>query len=276
MKVAILQACIQLQSPSRYDVTVRVARDDGIPRPGGLRGRSQPGSIQRERKRPQRAHGRGDHLRRRRRRARPARSGCRRLAVVAGALNAEDPLRSPAGERPVPAVVRRFEEHRLPELVVAAGARDPDVSHAAAAPGRLPVRLAGDPGGPVPSRLALVHLAQSRGSRPWPSPSTPSPLVSAAPPYREPRGRWRGSRARQQPGGRRACVRMDASETDVRSITMQFSTSGWLPAARRGTAGPGSSHLPSRPGRTARPAPPRRPRRIRGSGRRAARRRRRT
>ena len=35
----------------------------------------------------------------------------------------------------MPAVVRRFEEHRLPELVVAAVARDPDVSHAAAAAG---------------------------------------------------------------------------------------------------------------------------------------------
>jgi hypothetical protein len=37
------------------------------------------------------------------------------LAVVAGALKAEDPCGHPAGERPVPAVVRRFEEHRLPE-----------------------------------------------------------------------------------------------------------------------------------------------------------------
>jgi hypothetical protein len=42
----------------------------------------------------------------------------------------------------VPAVVRPFEEHRLPELVVAAVARDSDVSHAAAAPGSLPGRLA--------------------------------------------------------------------------------------------------------------------------------------
>ena len=48
----------------------------------------------------------------------------------------------PAGERPVPAVVRRLVEHCLPELVVAVGARDPDVSRAAAAPGRLPGRLA--------------------------------------------------------------------------------------------------------------------------------------
>ena len=42
----------------------------------------------------------------------------------------------------MPTVVRRFEEHGLPELVMAAGAGDPDVSHAAAAPGRLPGRLA--------------------------------------------------------------------------------------------------------------------------------------
>ena len=42
----------------------------------------------------------------------------------------------------MPAVVRRLEEHRLPELVVAAVAYDPDVSHAAAAPGRFPGRCA--------------------------------------------------------------------------------------------------------------------------------------
>ena len=42
----------------------------------------------------------------------------------------------------MPAVVRRLEEHCLPELVVAAVARDPDVSHAAAAPGSLAGRLA--------------------------------------------------------------------------------------------------------------------------------------
>ena len=48
----------------------------------------------------------------------------------------------PAGERPVPAVVRRFEEHRLPALVVAAVACDPDVSHAAAARGGFPGWLA--------------------------------------------------------------------------------------------------------------------------------------
>jgi hypothetical protein len=42
----------------------------------------------------------------------------------------------------VPAVVRRLVEHRLAELVVAAVAGDPDVSHAAAASGRFPGRLA--------------------------------------------------------------------------------------------------------------------------------------
>ena len=42
----------------------------------------------------------------------------------------------------MPAVVWRLEEHCLPELVVAAVARNPDVSHAAAAPGRFPGWLA--------------------------------------------------------------------------------------------------------------------------------------
>jgi hypothetical protein len=45
---------------------------------GGLRGRSQPGSIELECTRRQCAHGRGDHLGCRRRCARPALGGCRR------------------------------------------------------------------------------------------------------------------------------------------------------------------------------------------------------
>jgi hypothetical protein len=168
---------------------------------------------------------------------------------------------------------------------MAAGARDPDVSHAAAAPGRLPGRLAEarrpahlrsagpqlvteragirlvleqrnghlndhartschesmiivtctddhagrapgdrarDLGDPVPSRLALINLAQSSGMPTLAIALSPLPLVSAAPPYRKPRGRWRGSRARQQPGVCRACVRRDACEADVMPITMQF------------------------------------------------------
>ena len=61
----------------------------------------------------------------------------------------------------MPAVVRRFEEHRLPELVVAAVARDPDVSHAAAAPGRLPGRLA-EARCPAHLRLAGPQLVTER------------------------------------------------------------------------------------------------------------------
>jgi hypothetical protein len=61
----------------------------------------------------------------------------------------------------VPAVVRRFEEHRLPELVVAAVARDADVSHTAAAPGRLPGRLA-QARRPAHLRLAGPQLVTER------------------------------------------------------------------------------------------------------------------
>jgi hypothetical protein len=48
----------------------------------------------------------------------------------------------PAGQRLVPAVVRRLEEHRLPELAVAAVAGDQDVPHAAAPPGSVAGRSA--------------------------------------------------------------------------------------------------------------------------------------
>jgi len=63
----------------------------------------------------------------------------------------------------VPAVVRRLEEHRLPELVVAAVACDPDVSHAAAAPGGLPGRLA-DARRPAHLRLAGPQLVTERAA----------------------------------------------------------------------------------------------------------------
>jgi hypothetical protein len=61
----------------------------------------------------------------------------------------------------VPAVVRRFEEHRLPELVVAAVARDPDVSHAATTSGRLSGRLA-EARRPAHLRLAGPQLVTER------------------------------------------------------------------------------------------------------------------
>ncbi len=63
----------------------------------------------------------------------------------------------------MPAVVRRLEEHRLPELVVAAVARDPDVSHAAAAPGSLPGRFA-DARLPAHLRLAWPQLVTERAA----------------------------------------------------------------------------------------------------------------
>ena len=64
-----------------------------IPPPGGLRGRSQPGSVEPERERRQRAHGRGDHLR-----SAPGRPSAVAvaLAVVVGALKVKDPVRSPS------------------------------------------------------------------------------------------------------------------------------------------------------------------------------------
>jgi hypothetical protein len=57
--------------------------------------------------------------------------------------------------------VRRFEEHRLPELLMAAGARDLDVSHAAAAAGSLPGRLA-EARRPAHLRLAGPQLVTER------------------------------------------------------------------------------------------------------------------
>jgi hypothetical protein len=59
----------------------------------------------------------------------------------------------PADERPAPAVARRLDEHRLPDLAAAAGTGDPDVSPATAATGGFPGRLAG---GRRPARLRLA------------------------------------------------------------------------------------------------------------------------
>jgi hypothetical protein len=201
-------------------------------------------------------------------RARPALGGCdrpgrrRRRAQGGGS----SPVTQPVSGR-CPRSCGRFEEHRLPELVVAAAAGDPDVPLAAAAPGRLPrwlaearrpahLHLAGPqlvtewtglrlvfehrnghlndhaptschesmitvtctddradrtPAGPSTSPGWPGALALGAGQpRPILGEADPaiafiaSPLVSAAPPYREPRDRWRGSRTRQQPGVRRA------------------------------------------------------------------------
>jgi len=73
----------------------------------------------------------------------------------------------PAGERPVPAVVRRFEEHRLPELVVAAVAGDSDVSlcrgRAWRPPGPARTGTASRP--PVTAGVDRVGQARSKPAR---------------------------------------------------------------------------------------------------------------
>lgn len=63
----------------------------------------------------------------------------------------------------MPDVVWRLEEHRLPELVVAAVAGDPDVSHAAVAPGRFPGRFA-DARRPAHLRLAGPQVMTERAA----------------------------------------------------------------------------------------------------------------
>jgi hypothetical protein len=63
----------------------------------------------------------------------------------------------------VPSVVRWLVEHCLPELVVAAVAGDPDVSHAAAASGGFPGRLA-DARRPAHLRLARPQLVTERAA----------------------------------------------------------------------------------------------------------------
>ena len=63
----------------------------------------------------------------------------------------------------MPAVMRRLEEDRLPELVVAAVACDPYVSHTPAAPGSLPGRLA-DARLPAHLRLSWPQLMAERAA----------------------------------------------------------------------------------------------------------------
>jgi hypothetical protein len=83
----------------------------------------------------------------------------------------------------VPAVVRRLVEHRLPELVVAAVAGDSYVSHAAAAPGRLPGWLA-DAGRPA-LWVPIIHPCWS-GGMPILVEGAPEPVPSADIQLRDP------------------------------------------------------------------------------------------
>ena len=71
--------------------------------------------------------------------------------------------RHPAGERLVPAVMRRFEEHRLAQQVVAAITGDADVSHATAPAGGFPGRLA-DARCPAHLRFAGPQMMTERAA----------------------------------------------------------------------------------------------------------------
>ena len=131
------------EPPSRYDVTVRVGKDDGHqPDPAAFAVAASTAASSRN------ASVVSAHT-------------AEEVIWVVGVTAPIGPLRlllpwpssptrsglgirsgHPAGKGPVPDVVRRLEEHRLPELFMAAVACDPDASHAAAAPGRFPGRLA--------------------------------------------------------------------------------------------------------------------------------------
>ena len=131
------------KSPGRYDVTVRVAKDDGhSPDPAAFAAAASQ-AASRMNASVLSAHTADEIICVV---ASPRQTGPRRLPSPwpSSPTRSTRRIRSrhPAGERPVPAVVRRFEEHRLPQLLMAAVARDPDVSHAAAAPGSLPGRFA--------------------------------------------------------------------------------------------------------------------------------------
>jgi hypothetical protein len=78
------------------------------------------------------------------------------------------------------------------------------------------------PGGPVPSRLALVNLAQSAGM-----PTLAIAFIAVAAGFGgsalpETAASGEGAARGSSPASVRACVRRDASEADVTPITMQF------------------------------------------------------
>ena len=150
--------------PSRYDVTVRVAKDDGhCPDPATFAAAASTAASRRSASIIS-AHTAEEVIcvacvaapDRRRRLPWPLPSSPTRSSLE---------IRSghPSGERPVPAVMRRLVEHRPAELVVAAVAGDPDVAHAAAAPGRFPSRLA-DARRPAHLRHAGPQLMSERAA----------------------------------------------------------------------------------------------------------------
>ena len=77
--------------------------------------------------------------------------------------------RHPAGRRPLPAVVRQLDEHRLPELIVAAVARDSHMSRPRPAASRIRLAQARRPAhlrraGPLHPRTGALRLVFEQGS----------------------------------------------------------------------------------------------------------------
>src|SRR6516165_7317586 len=75
----------------------------------------------------------------------------------------------PAGRRPVPAVVRQLDEHRLPELIVAAVGRDSHMSRPRPAASRIRLAQARRPAhlrraGPLHPRTGALRLVFEQGS----------------------------------------------------------------------------------------------------------------
>ena len=127
--------------PSRYDVTLRVASDDGRqPDPAAFAAVASQ-AASRGNASVVSAHTAGEVICLS---ALPRQTDRQRLPSPWPSSPKRSRLRvgsgHPAGERPAAAVVWRLEEHRLPELVMAAVAGDADVSHAAAARGGFPGR----------------------------------------------------------------------------------------------------------------------------------------
>jgi hypothetical protein len=164
MSLTALTAQSMTKLHGRYDVTVRVAYDNvHQPDPAAFAVAASRAASGGDARRRQRAHGRRDHLwlpfmhpTGPQQLPSPWPSSPRRSSPTLGP-------RHPAGERLVPAVVRRFEEHCLLEQVVAAVACDADVSQTAAPAGGFPGRLA-DARCPAHLRLAGPQLMTERAA----------------------------------------------------------------------------------------------------------------
>ena len=96
MSYTTLTVPLMHEPPRRHDITIRVAKEQAAIPTRPRSPRRQPGSGGQGREHPQRAHRRGDHLRRQRPRGHRAAAVAVALAVVADALRAGHPLPSPS------------------------------------------------------------------------------------------------------------------------------------------------------------------------------------